>query len=122
MTGTHESGPDFAALADLDINTGALFDILSDSRRRFVFACLQEYVTPMALGDVADELATWEYDTEITEIPAEEVKSIYVSLYHVHIPRMADIGLVEYSQERDTVILAESGDELSSFVNLPTVR
>lgn len=113
---------EFAAVSEFDVGTDVLFDVLSDSRRRFVIACLREYATPMALGDLADELAIWEYDAEITEIPAAEVTSIYASLYHTHIPKMADAGVVEYSQERDAVTLAASSDELDSLVTLPAVN
>lgn len=121
MTSDERAEPDFAALGALDVETEVLFDVLSDARRRFVLACLQEYATPMALGDVADELATWEHDAEITDIPAEEVRSIYVSLYHLHVPKMADAGLVEYSQERDAVALAEDNDELTALVDFPSL-
>lgn len=113
---------EFAAVSDLDVETDVLFDVLSDSRRRFVIACLRKYATPMALGDIADELAIWEHDAEITEIPAAEVTSIYASLYHMHIPKLADAGIVEYSQERDAVTLTESGDEFDPFVDLPAVN
>lgn len=103
-----------------DFDADVLFDALSESRRRFVLSCLQEYATPMALGDIADELAVREHEVAITDIPAEEVTSIYISLYHCHIPKMADLGIVEYSQDRDAVTLTEKGSELISMVSLPT--
>ena len=121
MTDAHESEPDVAALTDLDVDTDALFDVLSDSRRRFVLACLQEYATPMALGDVADELAVWEHDAPITDVPADAVRSIYASLYHRHVPKMVDAGIVEYSQERDALTVAGTGDDLAPLVNLPSL-
>ena len=73
----------------------------------------------MALADVVDELATWEYETRITDIPAEEVTSTYIALYHVHVPKLDDAGLVEYNQDRDTVILTEDGDEIASELPSP---
>jgi len=88
------------------------FRLLSNQRRRHVLDCLQEYRNPMALSDLADEVAVREYETRITEIPAEEVTDIYVSLYHVHVPKMQDAGLVEYDQDRDLVSLVDDGEEL----------
>ena len=120
MTDTRESDLDFTAVTDLDLD--ALFDVLSDSRRRFVLACLDEYATPLALGDVADELAVRERDAAITEIAAEDVRSVYADLYHVHVPKMADFGIVEYSQERDAVTLADGHDELSAVAKLPGIE
>lgn len=110
MTNTHRD----------DFDAEVLFGALSDSRRRFVLSCLREYATPMALGDIADELAVREQEVPITAISAEEVTSIYISLYHCHIPKMADVGIVEYSQDRDAVTLTEKGGELISMVSLPT--
>jgi len=62
---------------------------------------------------VADELAVWEHDARITEISAEDVAAIHTDLYHVHVPKMADAGVVEYSQERELVALAEPSREHS---------
>lgn len=108
---------DLAASSDPD----ALLGVLSNSRRRFVLSCLEEHATPMALADVADELATRERDAPIREIPEDDVAAIDMSLYHVHVPKLSDAGLVEYSQERDAVALAEDGDEIPAFASLPSV-
>lgn len=105
-----------------DANTISLddiFDILASQRRRYVLHCLQEYEKPMALADLADEIAVAEYGTDIVDIPAEEVKYVYTSLYHTHIPKLADAGVVEYSQERDTVALAENAELLQPHMESP---
>lgn len=124
MTDNPVRQPDVTAPAALDIDDDTLYEVLSDSRRRFVLACLDEYATPMALSDIADELAVREHGAPITEIEAEEVKSVYVSLYHVHVPKMEDAGLIEYSQEQDAVVLTESADELPELNDgrLPDLR
>lgn len=121
MTDTHGNNPDSAALTALDVETDAFFDVLSNPRRRFVLACLDEYPTPKPLRDIAYQLATWEYGTEVTEIPPDDVTAIYVSLSHVHIPKMADVGLVEYREERDAVTLGEDCDTVTSLTDFPTV-
>lgn len=105
-TGETQTGAFEAGHAD---SLDTYFKILSNQRRRQVLDCLQEYRNPMALSDLADEVAVREYETRITEIPAEKVKEIYISLYHVHIPKMADAGLVEYDQDTDLVALSEGG-------------
>jgi len=96
--------------ADADVD--ALYHVLSASRRRFVLRLLGDHSTPMALADVADELAAWERDADLTEVPAADVKSVYMSLYHVHVPKMEDAGVVEYGQQRDAVALAENAESL----------
>lgn len=122
MTHNETNNPDFTALANSDVELDALFDVLSDSRRRFILTYLQEHDTPMALMDVVDELATWEHEADITDIPAKEVSSISISLYHRHLPKMADAGIVEYTREGGAEVPTENSDELISLVSSPPVE
>jgi hypothetical protein len=88
------------------LETDTLFSILSRERRRYALYCLQRYRNPMTLADLADEVARLEYDEEsVAEISGEDIKSIYLNLYHSHIPKMADAGVVEYDQTDDMVRL-----------------
>lgn len=94
-----------------------IFDLLSSPRRRHVLRCLDEYDDPLALADLADEVAVREYDRPLTETSPEEVKRIYVSLYHTHVPKLEDAGVVEYNQERDLVSLASDRLSLDEYVD-----
>lgn len=71
----------------------------------------------MPLADMADEIAVWENETDITDISAEEVKLVYISLYHTHIPKLADADVVEYSQEQDAVRLSENAAPLQPHLD-----
>lgn len=83
-----------------------LFDILSHERRRFALYCLERYQTPMALADLAAEVARLEHDTESRHhLPRNEEHEVYLDLYHSHIPRMEDANLLAYSHDDDTVSL-----------------
>lgn len=119
MTDTQRNKPDFTAATDVDVDVDALFDVLSNPRRRFVLAYLDESSNPLPLRDIAYQLATWEYDEEV---PSDDVKSIYVSLFHVHIPKMAEVGLIEYSEERDAVTLVEDCDAITSLTGFASVE
>lgn len=79
-----------------------LLRALSSKRRRYVLSFLDRLGT-LTLADLADELAEQEHDASIDQIPAEDVKSLYMSLYHQHVPKLEEAGLVEYDQERDLV-------------------
>lgn len=93
-----------------------LFGALAGRRRRLVLHCLREYQTPIALADLADEIATREHETSISNIPAEEVKRIYMTLYHTHIPKLADANIVEYAQEEDLVTFSPEEDRVEPIV------
>ena len=98
------------------------FEILAHRRRRFIIVCLDEHGTPMPVSDLADEIATWERGAPLPEISADDVQSIYLSLYHNHIPKMADAGVVEYSQEQDAVHLYEEYRPLATLVEIERPR
>ncbi|WP_254545184.1 DUF7344 domain-containing protein [Halomarina pelagica] len=77
--------------------------LLSNRRRRYALACLREHGPSIALADLADEVAVREHDAPLSEIDEEAVLRVYLSLYHSHVPKFAECGIVEYDQERDLV-------------------
>lgn len=98
-----------------------MLELLAHHRRRYALRVLRDHKNPMTLADLADEVAVRTNERRITDIPADEVKRIYLSLYHSHIPILADAQLVQYDQERDTVSLSECADELEQYQDLLTV-
>ncbi len=70
------------------------FEILASPRRRYILHCLRTHDSPLALADVADEVAVYENESNITDISAEEIKRVYISLYHTHIPKAAGGALL----------------------------
>lgn len=97
-----------------------LFDVLADQRRRYALECLREFQTSMALPDLADEVASREQERPVPDIPAEEVKQVYMSLYHVHVPKMVDANIVEYTQEQDMVVLTPESEHVEPFIEVTT--
>lgn len=94
------------ALDDSPFSSELLCEVLVHERRRYALYCLVTYQTPLPLADVADEVARLEYDAQVlSAIPENDVRQIYLDLYHAHIPKLADRGLVSYNQERDIVEL-----------------
>lgn len=91
--------------------TDDLFDALAHARRRRVLARLQEHET-VALPDLAEDVATTERDAPLSEISPETVKRVYGALYHTHVPKLVDVGLVDYDQELDLVRIADAGRDV----------
>lgn len=93
-------------VADGAVGTDALFEVLSRERRRYALYCLQRHRNPMTLANLADEVALLERgERSLADVPEEEVKSVHMDLYHSHVPKMADEGVVEYDQDGDAVRL-----------------
>lgn len=94
-----------------------VFDALADERRRFILWCLQTYETPMELIEIAEEIVVLETDTEVANGPDVGLETVHTSLYHVHVPKLADAGIVDYDPDRDVVTLLENVEQYESFLD-----
>lgn len=98
------------------LSLSEVIGLLADSRRRHAIDRLRNVDGSIGLADLADEVATAEHGTIISEIPAEEVKLVYLDLYHSHVPKLAEADVVEYSQESDRIGLSVGADRLTSYL------
>lgn len=85
----------------------ALFDALADRRRRYVLYYLAavEDEAVLAVEDIAERVESWEREWDAAE-RRESVdggRAIRVDLHHNHLPRLADVGLIEYDARTETV-------------------
>ncbi|MFD1563703.1 hypothetical protein ACFR99_09100 [Haloarchaeobius amylolyticus] len=80
-----------------------VFSLLADQRRRLLLSVMRNYGEEVTLPDAAEEVAARETGHTVRNISAERVTEVYLSLYHDHLPRLVDAGLLEYDQERDLV-------------------
>ena len=90
--------------------------LLADERRRHALRCLLEHGA-LPLADLADEVAVRERGEPIGEIPAEDVKNVYMSLYHSHVPKLAEANVVAYDQDADAVALDEHADLAERYLD-----
>lgn len=91
----------------------ALCDLLSSYRRRNAYRILVRH-GDLSLPDLADEVAVAECGRPLSEVDPDHVLQIYLSLYHTHVPKLGEAGLVAYDQDGDHVALTETGRELES--------
>ncbi|NHN49917.1 hypothetical protein G9464_20315 [Halostella sp. JP-L12] len=83
-----------------------LYEVLSDPQRRHALAALRRCGGTLALADLAMEVARMEADDE-TAFSKEYAQRVEIALYHNHVPRMTDAGVVEFDEERRVVRLHE---------------
>lgn len=83
------------------------FRDLQDRRRRYVLRCLRTSETPMALADLADELVRWETDASPSAVQ-DARERLYASLYHCHLPELANKGLIEFDTDQNLVSSCEA--------------
>ncbi len=109
---------DVDAPATCDVDREVLDGLLSEPRRRRALAQLRLWDEPVTLADLADEVAVHERGRPITDIPADAVLEVYLSLYRTHLRPLVDAGLVVYDEETDMVAPGPDADALDSFLGL----
>ncbi|MFC4246600.1 hypothetical protein ACFOZ7_06270 [Natribaculum luteum] len=80
-----------------------VYDALSNERRRRVLSALSEETTPVDVAELAHTVATAETADRPRGTPDEHVTQVHTSLHHVHLPKLTDLGLVEYDPDAETV-------------------
>ncbi len=101
-----------------DLSADAVFDLLSSRRRRYLLESLAEHGYSLTLADLADEVSSRECAAHIAEIPEEDVLEIYLSLYHQHVPKLAEANVVAYDQNHDLVARDENALLLERAIDL----
>lgn len=97
----------------IDLTPTTIFGLLANDRRRYALHYLSNTVGPVALYDLAEQIAARENDPTY-----DRYEQILISLSHVHLPKLADAGVVEYDLELETVELVGGVDELTPFLDL----
>lgn len=94
-----------------------IFEVLKNERRREVIRYLREHEQQVTLSDLAEHIAALENDTDIASITSSQRKRVYVGLYQCHLPKMADMGIVNFNQNRGIVSLGENAPELYQYLD-----
>lgn len=84
------------------LTRSAIFDMLSNARRRYVLAHLQERPTA-SIRELSRELAAWENDVEAAAVSSKQRKRVYTALHQTHLPRLDEYGVVDYDRDRGEV-------------------
>lgn len=98
------------------LSPNAVFDLLSSACRRSVLSCLADRPE----GLTRDELLT--YVTDRPHLDEVDVSQVEVTLYHVHLPKLADAGVVAYDETRATVERGPVYELLSAYLSAVTVE
>lgn len=108
-------------MKDNDRSLDDVFGALAHPRRRDILHVLAEHDTSLTLSDLTNEIARRERDTSVDERSEEMIESIHLNLYHRHVPKLAEAGLVEYDRGTNFVELDGSARSLVSDLPEETV-
>jgi len=80
-----------------------LYGVFANRRRRYALHYLQQVDGRTDFGEIAEQIAAWEYEKARQEVTSNERKYVYSALQQRHLPKMHDIGLVEFDKRDGTV-------------------
>ena len=83
-------------------STDLLFELLAD-RRRHILHCLTDQPDGVAgFTDLVDAVVGHEPETD-----AGDRETVRTNLYHVHLPKLAEAGVIDYDTRSETVCYSQ---------------
>ena len=87
-------------------------ELCQHQHRRIVLATLATEQRALTLNDLTKAICKYNHQTPITEVSADVLTAIDVSLNHEHLPKLASAGIISYEPVREIVDPTEQFDQL----------
>lgn len=88
------------ALDTVDIDPSEKCDLLAEKQRRLVLDIISGITSPIELEELSVRVASFESGTLTKD---DAVERVAISLHHIHLPRLADVGVLDYDQESNVI-------------------
>lgn len=118
-----DSGSDAAAENSADeeerqLTKDEIFAVLKNSRRRETLHYLEDNGGSGELGTLAEQIAAKENSIEIRDVSSTQRKRVYIGLYQVHLPKMDDVGVIDFNKHRGRITLTDMAQRLYPYLHL----
>jgi uncharacterized protein with GYD domain len=100
------------------IESREVHEILRNSRRQLVIEHLNQRMEPISLRVLAEDIAAIE--TGKSPPPRKARDSVYNSLHQTHLPKLDDMGVVEYDKDRKIIRHRRRAKQVSRYMRLVT--
>lgn len=105
-----------------ELSVDVIFEVLNNQRRRRVVQYLRTNEGPATLGAVAEYIAGLENNKDEKLITYAERKRVYVGLYQCHLPKMDDMGVVDFNRARGRIEMTDQTLDLVPYIEGPVSR
>lgn len=102
-----------AAEAREQIDRQTAVEVLSERRRQFVVHALEKRDAPTSLETLTRQVAAWESGTSPHAVTDEHRLRVSSTLQRIHIPALAEAGIVSVDDENGTVELTDAARGLT---------
>ncbi len=100
------------------LTKGEIFEVLRNQRRRYVLHYLKQDDRPVELGDLAQQVAAWEYETTLDRVTPEQRKRVYTTLQQTHLPRMDEAGIVTFDSNDGVIEVTDRTAEVAIYLEI----
>lgn len=104
----HVSEQDVLPITSASESLDAVFRALADHRRRCICHYLARSDGPMAVTELAELVAASMSEKTRAVLTSAEIEKTRAELHQMHLPKLEEVGIVDYDDEEGTVSLAES--------------
>lgn len=105
---------DFDAPSVLELD--GVFTALSHARRRYLLYLLVNGRGEAVASSLAAEVASLERDKPVGEVSDDERSEVLTALHHSHLPKLADLDLIEYERD-ENVVRAENTERVRAVLD-----
>lgn len=117
----HPKGTERGESADMDHLEAArvkddVFFVLSNYRRRFILEYCRGRDEPIGLRELSEALAAYENGIDKGLTTAPQRKRAYVSLRQTHLPKLDELGILEFDQRRGEILPGSDLSELEPYL------
>ena len=100
------------------LSKGEIFEVLRNQRRRYVLQYLKQDDRPVELGDLAQQVAAWEYETTLDAVTPEQRKRVYTTLQQTHLPKMDETGILTFDADRGVIEPNDRTADISIYLEI----
>jgi hypothetical protein len=104
------------APADREIPPSDVHDVLRNDRRRMVIELLGDADDPVTARELSERIAVRE--TGEDPPPRNVRQSVYISLQQTHLPKLEELGIVEYDEHTKAVRPAENAADVGVYMEV----
>ncbi|MFD1514476.1 DUF7344 domain-containing protein [Halomarina rubra] len=104
------SGPSTSVAGDSptptqnDLAIVDVFEVLGDSRRRYLMYAIGGSEEDRSLQDITTDLVAWETNKPRSDVTDTERNPAQIELYFHHLPKLAALGALDYHLEDEAIV------------------
>lgn len=99
-----------------ELGEDEVFHVLQNNRRRNALRVLRTVDGVADLRSLADRVASLENDAPAENLSQDERQRAYISLYQTHLPKLDDVGAVDFDQDAGTVERAATATRFDPYL------